>query len=101
MNVSHRFRFLDLGFNKLRINSSDFSPVHDSYDFYLVDAAFIAVGMGLVEDEVRAFDQHARGGPNLRALYAKPRMLNEQLRLCLHRPIDAFGCGMIVTANAE
>jgi hypothetical protein len=55
--------------------------------------------MGFVEDEVRAFNKYARGGPNLWTPYAKPREFDEQLSLRLHCIEDAFGGGRIVAAD--
>jgi len=72
--------------------------VHDPHDFYLIDYALVPIGMGLVKDQIGAFNEHSRGPANLWTAYAKARVSDQQFCLRHHCIEDAFrGCWIVKT----
>jgi hypothetical protein len=52
-----------------------------------------------VEDEVRTFNEHSSGRPNIRPLDAKPRKIGEYLCFGFYRIEDAFSGGRIIATD--
>jgi hypothetical protein len=66
---------------------------------YGFDIAYVAVGMGLIEDKIRPLDEDACGRANVRTAHTKPRKIGKRFDLYPKGFEDAFGGGWVVETD--